>query len=1175
MHKDDIFHREMDLELIMKVSKTFFSLANLLKAKNKVDFVYQARLNSSYKEFKSFYFELKNSKIFSGLLGETQLFPKKLEDLKKEKMIYTGVIPADLRWFTAILSDYRKSLGVFVKSRDDFNLQLLLGNYSQCDLILDQINDRFGFSLWLIEARINLLQLSVGLERQKEYTDSIVKRKDVDVLVQYFANNVSKRIEEKLKANVFRTTVIDTSTSVYPSFIFDYRNVEEWGKRKNDLFYFESNGSLIDKYLFVRRLMMQLSLGGFDLDAYKEVISDLSEIAKELNDELFLSTLQLTDKSKDSSLYALKDVSMNFFKALDEYTTGGFRNAREQFRDLIISGVCTYDVIDLYIRSSIRSLDKLDSLESYEALRITAGESLINRAVVNIYNHYCSFDLSKSFEDLEKMVLAFPDIDLFFPLSLILKRDENFFFENVPVLPEVFNSYCYPLNPIRLKFFKNSAFGQNLSDLLESCFKDSTVLKLHSVLNDGTEELAALKDKVPDFRYRLFIARAYFYANEPLESKRLVEPLLNSLDPLSAQEAYDIYIASSLLEINVLEAMVLSVDKYLDSTKKGRKLKLNKIYSKLRTMDRGKRKEARKSICSPILAHLFVENYNEDKDAIRQALEAFFVGNDIADPTTVLQMENVDKDVAAYFLARVCSVQNIKTSRFVTNTKDISILRLRICQKLIEFDSDFQSVLSSEIKKITEDTYLDDILEKFQKSKVYVDVAVVKENCRKKLVDEYTRYIDIKRTMLGDIFIGNEVLSEIMKTAFNSGKKISYSFNGDYFIDRIVKSVAGEYASSDKHSLDGALSGGLRHGTLENQIRGALESCNVLTEQIEKGEYSENIVLLQQFEHMGPEVKSKLHRCFSDFTKDIDDLVRDFWNEKVRIRNDKFQTGFFEFDFLSIEISILDAEITPATSFDEFFDHVIKALQKKTEKSLEKIRDFIRVEFKLQIAEKINSTMEQVASIVGNSNVYLVSPYFAKASTSVQLELDRISDWFHLSTTFELEDTDLDFPFKVVEKIFENMKTRRTISIKSDVTFLGKLKGEHLRSWLEILFILSENVFKYGRHSDDHVEAFVTLAADGPDLILTVENLCKDNSDPSDLRKDVEAIRSVFEDIDDYSGVNLENKSGYKKIKKILTLDIGTSKFEVIPNFDEINNRFQVRMRLPLSKVVKYEGSIN
>jgi hypothetical protein len=136
-------------------------------------------------------------------------FPVSIQNLSKERRILHPLGPTnEILWSAVVLAHYATRITDFCELRYRFETDLLSGNYEEANSDLTEIQNRFGFSFWLIECRIALLHNWKGLEGQKAFTTSL-KDSGASKLVSYIAYSVSKRNEETTNPNRFKAELME------------------------------------------------------------------------------------------------------------------------------------------------------------------------------------------------------------------------------------------------------------------------------------------------------------------------------------------------------------------------------------------------------------------------------------------------------------------------------------------------------------------------------------------------------------------------------------------------------------------------------------------------------------------------------------------------------------------------------------------------------------------------------------------------------------------------------------------------------------------------------------------------------------------------------------------------------------------------------------------------------
>jgi hypothetical protein len=95
----------------------------------------------------------------------------------------------------------------FVGLKSQIESTLLLGDYDLCDESLDRLEKELGFSIWLLEMKIAVLQTSRGLEAQKAYSSQVRGLRPDGDLISFLAHFMSWRNEDTTNPFQFKKTV--------------------------------------------------------------------------------------------------------------------------------------------------------------------------------------------------------------------------------------------------------------------------------------------------------------------------------------------------------------------------------------------------------------------------------------------------------------------------------------------------------------------------------------------------------------------------------------------------------------------------------------------------------------------------------------------------------------------------------------------------------------------------------------------------------------------------------------------------------------------------------------------------------------------------------------------------------------------------------------------------------
>lgn len=149
--------------------------------------------------------KLKNSSFSNLVKDKATLLSIGNYSLHKGNLIRT-TLSKELLWAANIVDLYKSSINEFLLKKKKYEEMILKENYVQAADILNDIERDHGYSLWLIEAKIVLLQLNDGLDQQKRFIISMYNNRNSSEKFDeffYLSYLISQRNEPSLKAESF------------------------------------------------------------------------------------------------------------------------------------------------------------------------------------------------------------------------------------------------------------------------------------------------------------------------------------------------------------------------------------------------------------------------------------------------------------------------------------------------------------------------------------------------------------------------------------------------------------------------------------------------------------------------------------------------------------------------------------------------------------------------------------------------------------------------------------------------------------------------------------------------------------------------------------------------------------------------------------------------------------
>ena len=101
----------------------------------------------------------------------------------------------ELDWTAHALLAQATAINEFLRLKAQFDSALFVGDLPMAKVLLDTIEDQFGLSVWLAEARIACLQMTAGFKAQKEFVRLVTSQTSSD-LVRFLVAWIALKHEE-------------------------------------------------------------------------------------------------------------------------------------------------------------------------------------------------------------------------------------------------------------------------------------------------------------------------------------------------------------------------------------------------------------------------------------------------------------------------------------------------------------------------------------------------------------------------------------------------------------------------------------------------------------------------------------------------------------------------------------------------------------------------------------------------------------------------------------------------------------------------------------------------------------------------------------------------------------------------------------------------------------------
>lgn len=1096
-------------------------------------------------------------------LKET-LFPNSYENLFQGRFmkLKNQNLERILCWYAIIISSCFEKINLFVELKSKYENLLISGDYEYAEIILDEIDNRIGFSIWGLDNRFIVNEYKGGLEGNKEYLAKINIlncHSWIECLADFFSFKAEKGVNNRQYIHRIEKVMERTSNQISPFFVeklFPLYSLEI-----DDIYnmlYCNSKASIIDMYnAYVKASVRIIVDDEVDKINYNAVTKSLSLL--ENIEDITVQKLKMTNMALvDNIDFSLFDKSV--LKLGDLYTSGDYEEVIDIVKKLLDDKANCFELYEYYVKSHVMMGKKISK---------EADSTIKNEIIEALYIAYVKDETFPiSYLSVSKFARLFSNSYLgtefacFFAdkymigLSNILSRGKEFFSRFINV--KLINALPDKKELIIKNFDKN--FGKsNTVNLFNYVYSNINELDIDNIDVNRIRWYKIKKDiinEVPNTYKDL-----YKWYNEIREQNGIYETYQK--ERLST-ELYYLYIENNMF----LEAEELMVSATINNKYSTLRMDLDDLFS----LTNIKSQEIKKSICTPIATYLYNKN---DYMAIYSAVANFLDHNGINKPSDLFTMDTLfDKKHIIFFLRYICICEVIDSMYNVFEIdEEVENERIDICRYLQINDVENANVYIEEISQMLQKQKVLQGIKYLEDVKIDIDLDKVVEVHRDAFVDNYKRFKNIGNLEVE--YASYDITSNTLYiNNYEDGKKYNHKL-------LVFKEMLYDYRQElafEKYGLDQTLGTRIRHGSLQNQIRIAFEKNNIA---FVRKNTEENIYLpSKEFENycvnMDCKSQEQLFKYISDFSGYIDGYIDNLNAEYIRIKiEDKNPKGLFDFSIKLNELVYLFQEVQRLQLQNE--NLVLELFEnywlEKIELGIENARVFFGNQVKQEFISKLNKLEEDISKVESiNMMQYNLFDSISRSRTEVQKAIDVIIDWFKLPRKQEYSNYDAKSLVETCEMINMRVFTNyELISINKKIAVYTKFLGRTYSYIVDIMVILFTNSYYHSGYIDDvsKLEIALEIIEDNNYISITMKNNLIDSANKEDLSKTILEVQDKLNEcIKKREYYNYEGKSGYIKILKILDYNLSCRSYLEF-GMDEEEKNYYVTIQMPKYGIVE------
>jgi hypothetical protein len=1082
--------------------------------------------------------EALRSKVYRKLLWPCEK-PGDLRELWGKGVSAVTSLASELEWAAQILLGQADRLNKFIPLRDRAEQLYLNSEVDELLLQLDHIEHEFGMSLWLVESRINAIQLKSGFKSQREYVRELLSNKSVNPFIGFVISWLSFRTEENLSAQEFEKLVDKTGLkgSELEGLIKITLGIgrDLTAREAAQAIAYTDALAPIDRYIFYITICQSYVASG-ERDGDTNLLSSLGNLGKKIRDrqlERLVSALGGEANADPSPLIPM----------LDAYVAG---DRPQALRLAVHLGVQTSSVEALVMAVRIEALENRKLV-----LHGVAEDSLIAKIAADLAEvTMAGSNASDAEARLAKLRTTNPRSSWSSSLDLFIQRQRSDERINTPTPAQVLAALRTTENNPYLAF---SLPERMAPKYLDQAFRQQrnapSVGSTSSFLNGAFVILDNVERSARDCRMNaLALVRQGDCKRAIAEIARLSPDRSSPLDWLEGQ----ILLAEALLrEGSLEEACEVCVGLILQSHYLARRLPLRRLIEALANWDQSAPRKLRVLGRLPIviLVHIFSVMFpNEREELLVDAFIDFLDRDGLELPSQISPDRTVSTSSLIYFFRHVCVPDALDQCFSLRSTRAVEDERVKIIVRCADLYAEEKKVvpteLQDELQRIKTRQVIRDTSLKLDQSKIYVDVDGIQVFIGNTMRDSWNLYrlLGMQKEAAGQF----DDLAKALEATH--GRKIAIlsmempATERNILFRRMFRETRDQFASSKVFGLDANLSANVRHGYILRELRGPFVNASLVTNLVsEESGYRANKYWADRLQGQGMDYDEEVQRILARFSASIDAEIERLTRRKIKVRTDSSPDGLFDFSISEIDLQFLQKRVDDADTYEEYQQTVFDVLWAMTQLGLNRVKACLHEETLANFNNALGTLQAEADKSLKEDDSASLRQAISLVRPEVLAAVERVSSWFNLSKAHEYQDYPIQIAFDVglatVTSYFSNLEI--LASLKGGDGLM--MAGWTLPSIARLFLLLMENAALHSGIAEGELTIEVAVNAT-PDLVeLTVINALSDGTGGPDLRTVVDRLNLDFgsEAAQDYVGT--ERGSGYAKLWKILRHDLRRS----------------------------------
>ncbi len=1095
--------------------------------------------------------------------------PKSYFDIGRCDFSYTSEnIISEINWALLAIRKYSFQINLFLIYKQEYDNSLLLGDFSEAERYIDKIEKEICFSLWTLENRFLIKEMSSNSSENKELLSWFNNINESKYYTKSLAHYLSVRAETSLSVNRFNADLDialgklegdkKQTHAEYYLFKLSFLNHLKFSCF-TEIISYDFPQSIIDRYLTFRKALVSLltvtnsiiekDQGEINIKNY--ILNRINYLTRKINDPI-LFKLKLFAGERMFPAFEVTE-GQEQLKVIDKYTAGLYAEVEEELAILLLKTPCQFDLYNLYVKSLVFQRKEFVSVGHPKSLQNQILHQMFLIVSARVNPSEPSTTLLRIANNITSCTLSFGIID--FVIYQTKGQDEIKLFAKL--------SYS-AANPITSEIFSDVDMRIKYLQFLDEKFPGSITIDFLLKKNSDVENILEFESRLPEVQYKTEMAKAFQHKRQFVEAVRIWEALIishSTIMPIFETSIRNLFICYEELR-RYDDCIKLYVNSFFINAYITGKIEVQSILKKIN--------DNRFKIVSPsIELPIFYTIVNADENEIHIAFERFNLLCGICKPSEFINgFDSYAPEKMLFYLKYTCGAEILKHSIHINGSKERLEERLTICQFLREKDTEDKAFYDDEIKYISNILVIQKGLMELDESKIYVNEQGIIGNELREFDAIYQRFKTIgKIAEKSDLWMldkrGRLTTVNYLEDK-SEATDIQYSENPVYDIYKeLFDSIKDKFLYS-KFGIVAYLSTRIRHGVLLGEIRPVFEMHKLITlREGDSSNYRRNYYWDNIYSDELNLTQAKIQNFLKEFSYCVDGLIFDLIKKYLQVFDPILNPdGWFNYDFNDDELFWFSFKALKSRDFAHFAQEVFEILWDKTDSNLNLIRNKIQNEISMKFNELFDKLERDVVDLLGPYKHQPLVNSIKSCSTDTLNVITRISSWFKRSGT-SASDFQLDNLIDIVMEYTNKTNSNKKIHLLREVNYSEKIRGEYLTHFADLFRIFTENIIK---HADEKIAVIaakiVVNSNNNNELVIQISN---DISNKDSLH----ALKNVWKNMTiDISKLSSEGKSGYHKAFKIIKSDLKNENNKLATQISEDEEQFIVKMYISLKELI-------